>query len=246
MNQFNKEEYLFLAKIAQQTERFNDMIEFVKQIDELELTKEERNTLQSAYNNVIGIKRAELRVLQEIEERESNRQSDGQVLLYIKNYLIKIEKELQQKCQEIIILVRDKLLQNAKQTESKVFYLKMIGDYNRYLAEFHLENDQHNSIDQAKEAYKEAVLMAQTKLSPTLPLYLRLMLNTSVFICDILSDVEGAKELAKESFEKGILFLDHVKEENIKDYQCLLQLLSDNIQLWEQETNLEMNILNQQ
>ena len=44
------------------------------------------------------------------------------------------------------------------------------------------------------------------------------MLNTSVFICDILSDVEGARELAKESFEKGILFLDHVKEENIKDY----------------------------
>ena len=44
------------------------------------------------------------------------------------------------------------------------------------------------------------------------------MLNTSVFISDILGEQGEAKELAKEAFEKGILFLDHVKEENLKDY----------------------------
>ena len=30
MNKFSREEFLFLARIAQQTERFNDMIEFIK------------------------------------------------------------------------------------------------------------------------------------------------------------------------------------------------------------------------
>lgn len=34
------------------------------------------------------------------------------------------------------------------------------------------------------------------------------MLNTSVFIADIIGDIDGAKELCKESFEKGLLFLD--------------------------------------
>lgn len=53
------------------------MIEFIKLIDDEELNKEERNTLACAYNNMVlqsinqvGIKRAELRVLAEIEEKE--------------------------------------------------------------------------------------------------------------------------------------------------------------------------------
>lgn len=42
-------------------------------------------------------------------------------------------------CLELV----DELLNNATTTESKVFYLKMQGDYNRYLAEF-LQGDRYN------------------------------------------------------------------------------------------------------
>ena len=49
----------------------------------------------------------------------------------------KIEKELTDICMEIITLLRDYLIFNGKENvEDQVFYLKMVGDYYRYLAEF--------------------------------------------------------------------------------------------------------------
>lgn len=53
MNKFQREDFLFLARIAQQTERFNDMIEFIKHFLDQELTKEERSILSAAYKNVV-------------------------------------------------------------------------------------------------------------------------------------------------------------------------------------------------
>lgn len=81
MNKFSREEFLFLARIAQQTERFNDMTEFIKNFLDQELTKEERSILSAAYKNVVansniykvGNKRAELRVLTAIEQKESRK-----------------------------------------------------------------------------------------------------------------------------------------------------------------------------
>ena len=49
----------------------------------------------------------------------------------------KIEKELTDICMEIITLLRDHLIFDGKENvEDQVFYLKMVGDYYRYLAEF--------------------------------------------------------------------------------------------------------------
>ena len=40
--------------------------------------------------------------------------------------------------------------------DSKVFYYKMKGDYNRYLAEFLLDNEYHDAVERAIAAYKDA------------------------------------------------------------------------------------------
>ena len=48
------------------------------------------------------------------------------------------------------------LIANAKSLDSKVFYLKMKGDYNRYLAEFLLDDDYNKALDYALNAYKDA------------------------------------------------------------------------------------------
>ena len=39
-------------------------------------------------------------------------------------------------CQDVLDLLDAKLISTAESSESKVFYLKMKGDYYRYLAEF--------------------------------------------------------------------------------------------------------------
>mgnify|MGYP000849641277 FL=1 len=50
-------------------------------------------------------------------------------------YKAKIEKELARLCEDIIKAVNDYSLKKADTPESKTFYLKMIGDYYRYIAE---------------------------------------------------------------------------------------------------------------
>ena len=52
-----------------------------------------------------------------------------------KEYREKVEKELRDICQDVLGLLDNFLIPKASNAESKVFYLKMKGDYYRYLAE---------------------------------------------------------------------------------------------------------------
>ena len=66
----------------------------------------------------------------------------------------KIEKELTDICMEIITLLRDYLIFNGKENvEDQVFYLKMVGDYYRYLAEFQTGEALAESKANADQAY---------------------------------------------------------------------------------------------
>ncbi len=75
------------------------MVEYVKKFANLgtDLSSEERNIVSAAYKNVVGNKRAELRVLTAIEQKESRKSSNetkNKNLKYIQNYKKEIEKEL--------------------------------------------------------------------------------------------------------------------------------------------------------
>ena len=52
-----------------------------------------------------------------------------------KEYREKVEKELRDICTDVLGLLDNFLIAKASNAESKVFYLKMKGDYFRYLSE---------------------------------------------------------------------------------------------------------------
>jgi 14-3-3 protein epsilon len=54
----------------------------------------------------------------------------------IREYRGKVESELSNICDGILHLLDTHLIPSSTSGESKVFYLKMKGDYHRYLAEF--------------------------------------------------------------------------------------------------------------
>jgi 14-3-3 protein epsilon len=60
-----KEDLLYITKIAEQSERFEDMIENMKKVVQIqpELSVEERNLLSVAYKNNLGGRRSAYRVL---------------------------------------------------------------------------------------------------------------------------------------------------------------------------------------
>jgi hypothetical protein len=67
---FSSEELLYLARLAEQAERYEEMIKFVSAFvkrESRDLSVEERNILSVAYKNVIGSRRSAWRILSSIE-----------------------------------------------------------------------------------------------------------------------------------------------------------------------------------
>jgi len=80
-----------------------------------------------------------------------------------------VEKELQDICLSILDLLDNHMIPSASSGESKVFYLKMKGDYHRYLAEFKTQQDRKESAEHTLLAYKAAqVRVARTRTAPLL------------------------------------------------------------------------------
>ncbi|KAM1427544.1 hypothetical protein FF1_019705 [Malus domestica] len=230
-----REENVYMAKLAEQAERYEEMVEFVEKVsasaDKEELTVEERNLLSVAYKNVIGARRASWRIISSIEQKEESRGNDDHVAL-IRDYRSKIETELSNICDGILKLLDSRLIPSACAGDSKVFYLKMKGDYHRYLAEFKTGAERKETAESTLSAYKAAQDIANAELAPTHPIRLGLALNFSVFYYEILNSPDRACSLAKQAFDEAIAELDTLGEESYKDSTLIMQLLRDNLTLW--------------
>ncbi len=130
----DKDEQVQRAKLAEQAERYDDMAAAMKKVTESasELSNEERNLLSVAYKNVVGARRSSWRVISSIEQKTEGSERKQTMA---REYREKIEKELRDICQDVLQLLDKYLIAKASNPESKVFYLKMKGDYYRYLAE---------------------------------------------------------------------------------------------------------------
>uniref|UniRef100_A0A915NG34 14-3-3 domain-containing protein n=1 Tax=Meloidogyne javanica TaxID=6303 RepID=A0A915NG34_MELJA len=231
-----KEELVQLAKLAEQAERYDDMAESMKKVTEFgdELSNEERNLLSVAYKNVVGARRSSWRVLSSIEQK-----TEGGKKTMTKEYREKIECELRDICKGVMNLLDKFLIPKAGTPDSKVFYLKMKGDYYRYLAEVSSGNELTDVIDKSQQSYQEAFDIAKDKMPPTHPIRLGLALNFSVFYFEILDNKSKACQLAKQSFDEAVAELDTLDENLYKDSTLIMQLLRDNLTLWTSDGGVE-------
>ncbi|XP_045170462.1 14-3-3-like protein 2 [Mercenaria mercenaria] len=230
-------EYVQSSRLAEEAERYDDMATKMKKVVEMgvPLSNEERNLLSVAYKNVVGAKRSSWRVISSVEQKMSSddKKEDVKKRELAQEYRAKIEGELRETCNEVLKLIDEHLIKNVKpdDTDSKVFYLKMKGDYYRYLAEVSHSGDRKDVIANSEGAYKEASDTA-CNLSTTHPIRLGLALNFSVFYYEICNQSDKACELAKKAFDDAIADLDNLKEDTYKDSTLIMQLLRDNLTLW--------------
>ena len=234
-----KSENVERAKLAEQAERYDDMVEkmklVVKEKPDGVLTSDERNLLSVAYKNVVGARRSSWRVITSIESKESDSSSKRAELA--KSYKEKIESELEEICKEVLDLLDTILITNSQEAESKVFYQKMKGDYYRYLSEVKSGDARQDVVDSSSEAYKEALKEAEKDMPPTHPIRLGLALNYSVFFYEIMNKPDEACRLAKKAFDDAIAELDQLRDDTYKDSTLIMQLLRDNLTLWTSETD---------
>ncbi|KAE8664798.1 14-3-3 protein 10 [Hibiscus syriacus] len=235
-NNLSRDQYVYLAKLSEQAERYEEMVQFMQKLvlgstPSGELTVEESNLLSVALKNVIGSLRAAWRIVSSIEQKEEGRKNEVHVVL-LKEYRSKIEYELSNVCASILTLLESNLIPSVTASESKVFYLKMKEAYHRYLAEFKAGDERKATTEDTMLSYKAAQDIALAGLAPTHPIRSGLALNFSEFYYEILNKSDKACNMAKQAFEEAIAELDTLGEESYKDNTLLMQLLRDNLALW--------------
>jgi len=233
-----KDDLVQKEKLAEQAERYDDMAASMKKVTEAgqELTNEERNLLSVAYKNVVGARRSSWRVISSIEQKTEGNEKK-QVMA--REYKEKVEKELKDICKDVLGLLDKHLIAKASNAESKVFYLKMKGDYYRYLAEVASQADKAEVIGESEKSYQAALDIAKEQMQSTHPIRLGLALNYSVFFYEILNSPDRACHLAKQAFDDAIAELDTLNEDSYKDSTLIMQLLRDNLTLWTSDTQAE-------
>jgi 14-3-3 protein epsilon len=232
------EKQVYLAMLAEQCSRFEDMMEFLEEMvkgKKDDLSSDERNLLSIAYKNSISQRRQALRTLSAYEMKEKKKE-ESPYLSFIVQYKNKVEKELETLCLKIINSIDANLIPKASDSEAKVFYHKMKADYFRYIAENVDAEARKKFAEDSMNSYNEAT-NAANELSITNPIRLGLALNFSVFYYEVFNSQDKACQIAKETLELARKELANVDEddEEHKDAFSIINLLQENLSMWKEE-----------
>ena len=227
------EENIFMARVAEQAERFDDMVAYLQDVVKSkneDFTTEERNLLSVGFKNQIGSKRTAIRTISAIEQNPKySKFNEG-----LTGYKKKIEQELYKQCIDIVNIVKDECMKVAATDETKAFFYKMIGDYYRYVAEC-AQGDQLDTVKNgALENYQLAQTSSQT-LNACNPIRLGLALNFSVFHYEVMNNHKQACELGEAALSDALEKIDDVDEETFRDAKSIIELLKENLSLWKEE-----------
>jgi 14-3-3 protein epsilon len=225
------EENIFLARVAEQAERFEDMVQFLSAVLETkgaEVSSDERNLLSVAFKNLISAKRAACRTIHAIEQNPKYQKYTDALAKYKQS----IEQKLTTDCQMIIDTINQKVLAKECAGESKAFFIKMVGDYYRYIAENAKESLLEEVKQNALSAYERA---AEITLPPCNPIRLGLALNFSVFHYEVMKNHKIACELADKALQEALDKIDELEEDDFRDAKSIIELLKENLTLWKEE-----------
>ena len=103
------EENIFMARVAEQAERFDDMVTYLQAVVKCkteDFTTEERNLLSVGFKNQIGSKRTAIRTISAIEQNPKYSKFNEGLAAYKK----KIEGELYDQCIQIVDIVKSSCL----------------------------------------------------------------------------------------------------------------------------------------
>ena len=150
--------YLLKVLLYPQDQNFSndecdEMIGYMKRIIDLnpELSNEERTYLSNIYKIAVSNRRNYVRDIEQNWKIEQEHQRLERAAK-IREFLDTLYSELTEVCMDLISLIDSKLLPMATTPESRVFYMKLKGDYYRYI----LENENCASSQSILEGAKKS------------------------------------------------------------------------------------------
>lgn len=129
-------------------------------------------------------------------------------------------------------MIENEVLKKSCEGEAKAFFIKMVGDYYRYIS----ENAKGDLLEQVKQkalrAYEDA---NKVDMPPCNPIKLGLALNFSVFHYEVMKNHKAACDLADKALQEALDKIDELEEDDFRDAKSIIELLKENLTLWKEE-----------
>jgi hypothetical protein len=116
-------------------------------------------------------------------------------------------------------MINNKVLSKPCDGEPKAFFVKMVGDYYRYIA----ENAKGDNLDKVKQQALKAYTEANEITLPACnPIKLGLALNFSVFHYEAMKNHKAACDLADQSLQEALEKIDELEEDDFRDAKSII------------------------
>eukprot|EP00999_Lentomonas_sp_LEN2_P000122 NODE_1116_length_1005_cov_83.384966_g1071_i0.p1 GENE.NODE_1116_length_1005_cov_83.384966_g1071_i0~~NODE_1116_length_1005_cov_83.384966_g1071_i0.p1 ORF type:complete len:232 (+),score=55.95 NODE_1116_length_1005_cov_83.384966_g1071_i0:85-780(+) len=138
-------------------------------------------------------------------------------------------QELMGICAEIIQLLNNSVIPVIQETESKVFFYKLLGDFYRYYDE---ASPSTENKDSACKCYQAAADWAASGLAATHPLRLNVALNFGVYYYETMKQQQKGYEITIAAIDQARPTLPGLPEQERAQASFVLCMLTDNAKMW--------------
>lgn len=197
---------LILAKIYENANQFEDMLECMKMNicnrnnETSSVSVEERNMFSISYLRVLDRKKRGLRAAQRClrKIRDNRKTRSRKMLTSLREDIINISTNIHDIVLNFALPATQRFEPDSEsememKEETVVFWLKMLGDCNRHVAEIQQNGTARGkSINMALRFYSRASRTAAITLLPTSQIRLGLALNFASFHVDVCKDPDSA------------------------------------------------------
>jgi 14-3-3 protein epsilon len=231
--------HAYLAMLAEQCGRLDDMMEFLDIIiqdqTKFEINDEERDLIISSYKKNISQRKVSLNTIQAYQLREMKKEYSP-YLSYIREYKKRVESEMGQLCKKINGNIDNLILPKIHDGESKIMILLLKAYSYRQIVQISEGNSKLLFLDYVSNTYHEAERLAE-KLNPSNPKRLQLALDLSIFTYEVLNNYGQAIDIVRKAVNNARKELpsDGVYDEQYKEAFSILNLLEENLYLWNSE-----------
>lgn len=209
-----KDDLVFLVKLCEKASRFDDMFVFMCHYLELgyQVSDRERHLFSLALRKSITDRRNAWRKLKSDPSNAVNSPQGSDLT----EFQDAVGDQIRTRTSSALEHIKKYILPICISPDQRVYFLMLKGDMERYNAEISPSANRESWVKQSHSSYKEAGDVAVSRLKPTDPIRLSLMLNLSIFYYEIYNSAEWACIVAKAACDDAVetgLFSKRFKSE---------------------------------
>lgn len=231
-----REILLFKAELAKECLRYDEAITWMHTLSDT-LDEEMEQTERQLLSLVLKQKLQALRAAFQSALRSERKESSDERKKIAKEYRMKLQEEFCKFCHDTITVVEcniDSCVSGSIAT--RMFWLKLLGDYWRYLSEVDRElgikSASNAASNAAESAYRAAIELAGSAGVPIDDaVRLGAYLNYSVLLFEVLDDTQGAMKMCRAILDKAAG--EDVRDINNPEIALIVGYFEKNLALWE-------------